>query len=104
MADEMQNQILDQLLESQEPLPPDEFVLNVMHQVQRQQKMRRMILLVFGLIGAVFGVLGAILLSEPISELFLSIPAMSIMQAMLFMAAAISFYIWFMNDDLGLPN
>lgn len=104
MADETRKQVVDQLLEFQESLPPDEFVLNVMHQVQHQQKVRRLILLVFGLIGAAFGVLGAILLSDPIAELVLSIPAMSIMQAMLFVAAAVSFYTWFMNDELSLTN
>ena len=104
MREHAQDPLLDQLLGHEESLPSDEFVLSVMHRVQRQQGMRRLILLAFGLIGAVFGLIGAILLSDPISEIFRSIPAMNAMQAVLFVAAAVSFYIWFMNDDLSLPN
>ena len=104
MRKQAQDPLLDQLLGHQESLPSDEFVLDVMHRVQRQQRTRKLILLAFGLIGAVFGLIGAILLSEPISELFRSIPTVSAMQAVLFVAATVSFYIWFMNDDLSLPN
>jgi hypothetical protein len=96
--------LLDQLLEHREAVPDDPFVLNVMHRVQREQRRRKLILFVFGLLGAGFGLLGAALLSEPIARLFTGLPATGIMQAALVAGAAAAFYVWFMNDDFSLSN
>lgn len=96
--------LLDRLLGQREAVPDDQFVLTVMHGVQREQRRRKLILFVFGLLGAGFGLLGAALLSEPIARLFIGLPTTGIMQAALVAGAAAAFYVWFMNDDFSLSN
>jgi len=96
--------LLDQLLGHREAVPDDPFVLNVMHRVQREQRSRKLILFVFGLLGAGFGLLGAVLLADPIAHLFTGLPTVGIMQAALVAGATAAFYAWFMNDDFSLSN
>lgn len=104
MADEHDDLALDRLLGQREALPGDEFVLQVMHRVQRERRRRRLILSVFGVAGALFGVLGAYQLAGPIAGLFAALPATGLMQGMLLAGAAAAFYTWFMNDDLSLSG
>jgi len=96
---------LEQLLEYSEAPQADAFVMNVMDGVRREQRTRKIILWAFGLIGALFGLLGAVMLSGPIGHLLTfgqAIPVMELMQATLFVVAAAAFYLWFMNDDFSL--
>ena len=90
------------------PAPPasgDAFVDGVMQRVRREQKARSIILLVFGLIGAVFGAVGASLLSEKISWLFVEVlDGTLMMQVVLFLIAALAFYNWFMDDELRVER
>lgn len=98
---------LEQLLKYDEPPQPEAFVMNVMQRVRREQLMRKVILWIFGLIGAFFGIAGAVMLSGAISSLFtfsLSLPVMETMQASLFIAGAAAFYLWCMNDDFSLER
>lgn len=98
------DQLLDQLLKLGASLPADAFVLDVMQRVRREQRRRSIILLVFGLVGAAFGFAGAFLLARPVAGIFTNLPVMVTMQAVLLAVAALAFYIWSMNEDLGLPN
>jgi uncharacterized membrane-anchored protein len=102
MPESTQDRLLDQLLEYREVPQGDEFVLDVMHRVRREQASRKVILFVFGLIGALFGVAGAVLLSEPIARVLANLPAMGTTQVALFVVAAVAFYAWFMNEDIDL--
>ena len=102
MADPIQNPELDALLEYREDLPGDTFVLNVMHRLGRERRRRRLILYLFGLTGAAFGVAGAVLLSGPLAAVFANLPPMGTLQATLFAVAAVAFYAWFMNEDVDL--
>ena len=102
MPEAITDQRLEQWLVYPESKNDDAFVMDVMAGVRKAQRLRRLVLWLFGLIGAGFGVLGAFLLSDTITQLFLKVPAMGIMQAALFVTAAVSFYLWFMNDDLSL--
>lgn len=95
---------LDRLLGQRETVPDDQFVLTVMHRVQREQRRRKLILFGFGLLGALFGLLGALLLADPIARLFTGLPATGIMQAALVASAAAAFYVWSMNDDFSLAT
>jgi hypothetical protein len=61
--------MLDDLLQYHELPEDDDFVAGVMQGVQRQQRTRRLILAGTGLLGAVFGVAGAVLLSDDIGQL-----------------------------------
>lgn len=104
MPDPISDHELDNLLEFSESLPSDAFVLDVMHRVQREQRSRKVILSLFGLVGAGFGAAGALLLSDPITRLFTSLPLTGTMQAVLIAAAAVAFYGWIMNEDISLAS
>ncbi len=83
----------------------DRFVVDVMQEVGRQRRTRQLILVIFGVIGALFGAFGALLLSDGISRLFTDIlPGTLIMQASLFLAGFAALYVWFMGDDLPLES
>jgi ABC-type uncharacterized transport system permease subunit len=105
MPDSPFDRELEELLGYSEAPESDVFVANVMRNVQRQKRLRRVILWSFGLIGALFGLAGAVMLSGPIKQLFsfpASLPATETMQLVLFVVAAAAFYVWFMNDDYSL--
>jgi hypothetical protein len=104
MAEHDDELALDRLLGHREALPGDDFVLEVMHRVQGEQRRRRLILSAFGVAGALFGLLGAYQLAGPIAGLFTALPAMQLMQVVLLAGAGIAFYTWFMNDDMGLTS
>lgn len=104
MPDPNPDRALDRLLGFHETLPSDEFVLEVMRRVQREQRSRKLILLIFGLVGAAFGAAGALLLSDPIARFFTSLPLTGTMQAVLIAVAAVAFYGWFMNEDISLDT
>lgn len=81
----------------------DLFVVDVMKKVTAERRRRRLILAGFGGIGALFGVAGAVMLSDSISRLFTELlPASLLFQLPLFVAGAVAFYVWVMNDDLPL--
>ena len=105
MPDSPIDRELEGLLAYSEAPKPDVFVASVMHDVERQKKLRRVILWSFGLIGALFGLIGAVILSGPINRLFslpAGLPAIETMQIVLLVVAAAAFYAWFMNDDWSL--
>ena len=102
MPESIQDRELDRLLGYRETLPEDTFVLDVMHRVQRERRSRQVILAAFGLVGAVFGVAGALLLSEPLARFFTNLPLTGTMQAVLVGVAAVAFYGWAMNEDISL--
>ena len=103
MPEDTFDRSLEQMLGYPEPDADDSelFVAGVMQQVRKERSTRRVILIVFGVIGALFGVAGATMLSDSISRLFTeSLTGEAAMQGVLFVAAAVAFYTWFMNDDL----
>ena len=107
MADSTFDQELDTLLEYGESPLPEAFTMDVLRSIRRERRTRRLILWAFGLVGALFGLAGAVMLSGSITRLFtfmVTIPATETMQAVLFIVAAAAFYIWFMNDDLPLDS
>lgn len=61
--------MLDELLQYHQKPETDTFVVDVMKRVERQQKTRKLILAGFSLIGGLFGIAGAMILSEPIALL-----------------------------------
>ena len=107
MPDSSFDRQLETLLKYDNAAPADAFVVDVMQSIRREQRQRKLILWAFGLIGALFGLAGAIMLSDSITRLFtfsLEMPARETMQAVLFIAGAVAFYTWFMNDDMSLDG
>jgi len=96
---------LERLLEYSDAPESGEFVVSVMNSVKREQRSRTLILWVFGLLGALFGLAGAVMLSDSIARLFsftVYMPATETTQMVLFIVAAVAFYSWVMNDDLAV--
>ena len=107
MPDSSFDRKLETLLEYSESPQPEAFTMDVMRSVQRERRTRKLILWAFGLVGALFGLAGAVMLSGSITRLFtftVTMPATETMQVVLFIVAAAAFYIWFMNDDLPLDS
>ena len=98
---------LEQLLEYRDQPGGEAFVMDVMRSVRRERRRRRVILWMFGLVGALFGLWGASMLSGPLGHWLtgaFSFPAMETMQASLFLTGAVALYLWFMNDDFSLGD
>lgn len=107
MPEDTIDQSLGQLLGYPDSTQADsgEFIATVMNQVRREQRTRNLILFAFGLVGALFGLAGALILSEKITWLFTeTLSGTTTMQVVLIVVAALAFYTWFMNDDLPLEN
>ena len=107
MPDTEIDRSLEQLLAYPETTPRDDerFVVDVMQKVRKERRTRQLILLVFGLVGALFGAIGAMLLSDGISRLFTEVLSGTvIMQLALFISGIAAFYVWFMGDDLPLEG
>ena len=105
MPDSTFDRELETLLEYSESPQGEAFIMDVMRSVKRERRTRKLILWAFGLVGALFGLAGAVILSNSITRLFtftISMPATETMQVVLFIVAAAAFYTWFMNDDLPL--
>lgn len=66
--------MLDELLRYEETPLEDDFTLKVMHAIrqreQQVQRQRRLILWGAGAVGALFGIAGAVMLTEPLAALF----------------------------------
>ena len=107
MPDSSFDRELEALLGYSDSPQPEAFTMDVMRGVKREQLTRKLILWAFGLVGALFGLAGAVMLSGSITRLLtftVTMPATETMQVVLFIVAAAAFYIWFMNDDLPLDN
>jgi len=98
---------LEALLEYRELPRAETFVLDVMRGIKREQRTRKVILWAFGLVGALFGMAGAVMLSDSITQLFsftITMPVTETMQVVLFIVGAAAFYNWIMNDDFSLGS
>jgi len=92
--------MLDEILEYHQTPPDDTFVVDVMHQIKRQQKTRKLILLGSGVIGGLFGIAGATMLSGPIARLVAPLAvgdtALPLGLALL---SAVAFLVWLLQDE-----
>lgn len=88
--------MLDELLQYHETPPRDDFAQRVMQRVQRQKRLRRLILLGTGSVGAVFGATGVMLASEPLARLFEQFSALPVSIGA---ALAIGITVWLFQDE-----
>lgn len=95
--------MLDDLLQYRSLPEPAGFVDDVMHAVARQQQMRRRILLLCGIIGAVFGALGAWLLADSLvrisTGLFEANTALASGTMAVLLLAALA---WLLHEEPGI--
>lgn len=98
----MPDQSLDSLLQYRDTPLEDDFVEGVMERVRHKQLTRKWILIVAGLIGALFGVTGTTLLSDSISQLLtVSASSNDVLTVSLILAGVLAFLAWLLNDELG---
>lgn len=92
--------MLDELLKYHQTPGPDTFVAEVMKGIERQQKTRKLILLGSGVIGGLFGVMGATLLSDSIGRLITqAVAGDAAMPLGLAVMSAIAFLGWLLQDE-----
>lgn len=95
--------MLDDLLQYRSLPEPSGFVDEVMRAVGRQKQLRRRILFLCGIIGAVFGALGAWLLADalaPIStDLFAGHSALASGAIVMLLLAAVA---WLLHEEPGV--
>lgn len=92
--------MLDELLKYQQTPSDDTFVVDVMKQIKRQQKTRQLILLGSGVIGGLFGIAGAAMLSGPIARLVTQLPvADTALPLGLAAVSAVTFLVWLLQDE-----
>lgn len=97
--------MLDQLLEYHETPEPKQFTARVMMGIERQQRMRRLILASTGVVGAAFGAAGVMLLSDTITAFFTQMATGSNVVPMGITAfLVLGFLGWLLHDEPGLAG
>ncbi len=92
--------MLDELLEYHQTPAADTFVADVMKGIKRQQRLRQLILTGSSVIGGLFGVAGAMLLSDPVGQLITQFSVGdSVMSVGLALMSAVAFLGWLLHDE-----
>ena len=90
--------MLDEMLKYHETPPDDDFVTGVIKGVQRQQRMRRLILTVTGLVGASFGVAGVMIISDSVNRLITDANMLPVSVALV---GLVAFIAWLFQDEVA---
>jgi ABC-type Fe3+-siderophore transport system permease subunit len=90
--------MLDEILKYHDKPTEGDFVASVMKRVRRQQRVRKLILSVTGLVGATFGAFGMLMLSDSLGRL---ITAANVLPASLALIGAAVFMAWLFQDELS---
>ena len=90
--------MLDEMLKYHETPPDDDFVTGVIKGVQRQQRMRRLILTVTGLVGASFGVAGVMIISDSVNRLITDVNMLPVSVALV---GLVAFIAWLFQDEVA---
>jgi hypothetical protein len=88
--------MLDDILKYHETQEDDEFVAGVMKGVQRQQRMRRLILAATGLVGTSFGAAGVLMISDSVNRLITDANVLPVSGALVGLAV---FLTWLFQDE-----
>ena len=101
----MSEKFPEELLKYTESPPADEFVTGVMRRVKREQDIRTTILVISGFIGSLFGILGAMMLSEPISSLLtFQVDMSSALPGIWSVLGVVVFLFLMVSDEVNLFN
>ena len=105
MPDKQSDWSPDPLLEFATTIPDDDFVARVMRRVKREQSTRKLILLVSGLIGALFGIGGTVLLSESINSFITFwMSTQGPLPTSFTIIAVVAFIGWLFSDETSLAE
>ena len=89
--------MLDEILEYHETPQDDNFVVGVIKRVQHQQRVRRLILTATGLVGASFGAVGMLMISDSVSQL---ITDANVLPASVALVGLAAFMAWLFQDEV----
>jgi len=89
--------MLDEILKYHETPKDDSFVAGVAKAVKRQQRLRKLILTVTGLTGAVFGAAGVMMISDSVSRFIADANVLPLSVAFVGLAA---FMVWLFQDEV----
>jgi hypothetical protein len=90
--------MLDEMLKYHETPQDDKFVAGVIKSVQRQQRMRRLILTVTGVVGASFGVAGMLMISGSVNRLITDANVLPVSVALV---GLVAFTAWLFQDEVA---
>ena len=90
--------MLDEMLKYHETPQDDNFVTGVIKGVQRQQRMRRLILTVTGVVGASFGAAGMLMISDSVNRL---INDANVLPVSVALVGLVVFMAWLFQDEVA---
>lgn len=90
--------MLDEILEYHETPQDDNFVAGVIKRVQHQQRVRRLILTATGLVGASFGAVGMLMISDSINRL---ITATNVLPVSIALVGLVALLAWLFQDEVA---
>ena len=90
--------MLDEILEYHETPEDDKFVAGVIKRVQHQKRMRRLILTATGMIGASFGAVGILMVSDSITRL---IADTNVLPGSVALVGIVAFMAWLFQDEVA---
>ena len=90
--------MLDEILQYHETPQDDKFVAGVMKGVRRQQRIRKLILATTGMVGACFGAVGMLMISDGINRLIADSYVLPASAALVGLAA---FMAWLFQDEVS---
>jgi hypothetical protein len=89
--------MLNEILRYHDTPKDGDFVTEVMKRVRRQQRVRRLILTVTSMVGAVFGAIGVLMLSDSIGRFITGTDALPVSIALVGTAV---FMAWLFRDEV----
>ena len=90
--------MLDEMLKYHESPQDEDFVTGVIKGVQRQQRMRRLILTVTGVVGASFGATGMLMISDSVNRLITDANVLPVSVALV---GLVVFMAWLFQDEVA---
>ena len=90
--------MLDEMLKYHETPEDSNFMAGVMKRVRRQQRIRRLILTATGIVGASFGAVGMLMISDSISRL---ITDTNVLPASIALFELVAFMAWLFQDEVA---
>jgi len=90
--------MLDEMLRYHQTPEDDNFMAGVMKRVRQQQRIRRLILTATGMVGACFGAVGILMISDSISRL---ITDTNVLPASVALVGLVAFMAWLFQDEVA---
>ena len=90
--------MLDEMLKYHQTPEDDNFMAGVMKRVRRQQRIRRLILTATGMVGASFGAVGILMISDSINRF---ITDTNVLPASVALVGLVAFMAWLFQDEVA---